>query len=649
MSRAATTSLFLLIACSGDDKDGASKDDTGTPVVPDDSADPDDDSGAGDDSGADSADDTGGLDPDLCTSLGLSIQPWQDAEDDDSLGAIAADLTLETSDGAWTLSEAWSGCETYLFIPSQPNQARGWPKELWERDNDTEDLFEDLPRNTVVLFLSSGRSESTREGDFEVLQEGINEALADMDPEDAAWWEPRIHYVVGQDEEQPGWLGRTMADPGWGAAIDRFQRIRYIGSFADPRRYDADYGWFEPNLSMAANEPVYYNFEAERQDTLDADGADVLRLFDGDVCSGSVSGELTLPDAAQMLSYDTMSIDLTMACVGAGEYGNCPAWDYMAYLWACDEPAEDNPNAETPCQPAVAETPGTCSISGLACSSDEDCRSGDTGGEDGGVCEGHVAAIAADTLPGTCLAPTGDAVDSTYTCKADGSGYDDLSCGCSTEVGRWITTYHREGRWVHDVSAYLPLVARGGTQRFVFETSGPYELTLDLRLSNQGKTARPDEITWLFAGGGIYEGSNATYEPVVVTIPADATKVELATVISGHGADGNNCGEFCDMAHWFVVNGDTDSAIVREFPESETTFGCRDQVGVGTVPNQYGTWWYGRAGWCPGLEVPTVMSDITDQVVLGAENTFQYYALFDGAEYTGYSTNRMSSWLVVSR
>lgn len=646
MSRALPL-LALLFACTDADKaqqpdDSTAPADDSTPS--DDSADPNDDSSGGDDSVET------GFDPDLCTDLGLSVRPWQDAEDDESLGALAADLTLQTTEGDWNLSEHWSGCEVYLFIPSKPNQATGWPKDLWERDGDTESLLESLPYNARVFFIASEGGESAREEALAMIQAGVESAFEDMNEEDAAWWPGRVHYVLERDSNQPGWLGDTLASPGWGAAIDRFQRIRYIGSFADPRRYEESYGWFEPNISMAANEAVYYNFEAERQDALDADGADVVRVFDGETCAGWISGEATLPDAATMAGYDTLNLDITMACVGDGEYGDCPAWDYLTYLYACDWAAEENPYTDTACQPLVEETVGACSISGLACRTDDDCRSDDTGGEDGGACEGYVPSVAADTLPGVCSSPTGESLEASYTCNSDGTGYEDLSCGCSTEIGRWITTYHREGRWVYDVSPYLPLLARGGEQRFIFEATGPYEVTLDLRLSDQGKDATPDEITYLFSGGWIYEGSNALYEPVTVYIPEDAARVELATVISGHGSDGNFCGEFCDMAHWFVINDDVDQAVVREFPEAGTTWGCRDMVGQGTVPNQYGTWWYGRAGWCPGLEVPTEVTDITDQIVLGADNTFVYYNLFEGAEYTsGSSYNRMHSWLVVSR
>lgn len=133
-------------------------------------------------------------------------------------------------------------------------------------------------------------------------------------------------------------------------------------------------------------------------------------------------------------------------------------------------------------------------------------------------------------------------------------------------------------------------------------------------------------------------------------IPADAVKVELATVISGHGmAEPGNCAEFCNIEHVFTVNGDAANAVVEDFPEAGSTYDCMEKVPLGTVPNQYGTWWYGRAGWCPGKDVPVVMHDITDQVVPGAANTFEYQAYYEGADYPGWATIVLSSWLVISR
>jgi len=34
-----------------------------------------------------------------------------------------------------------------------------------------------------------------------------------------------------------------------------------------------------------------------------------------------------------------------------------------------------------------------------------------------------------------------------------------------------------------------------------------------------------------------------------------------------------------------------------------TLWGCADRVAQGSVPNEHGTWQYGRAGWCDGQQV----------------------------------------------
>lgn len=621
--------------------------------------------GPGDDTGSAGTADDGGTDSgtsvDICAELGLSSRPWTDAADDDSLYATAADVEVPTLDGDLYLSDLWTGCEVFLFIQDTPAQATGWPSELWERDVD--DLFDALPPNVLLFFSSDASSSDDRDLALELIQGQVDDALDDMDSEEAAWWTERVHYVTRRSGVLDGWLGQVMSSPGWGVGIDRSQRIRYIGSYADPTRYSSSYGWFEPNISMVANEAVAYNFEAARDEQLQAEDATVLSLFEGDRVAGSVDVWVDLPDLS---AYDTVTIDNYMGCEGDGEYGDCPAWDYMAYLYMCDRPIEDNPYAALSCQPYVAEVSGLCEVEGkttkVSCSTDDDCvweegvdsgggaDSGDTGGAAvvSGTCVGYEAAIAADTLEGDCEEPTGGLDTELYTCGEDGSGYDDLACSCDTEIGRWITTYHREGRWVHDVSPLLPLLDVGGSWRFLFNTSGPYELDVDLRFSNQGKGARPKETVYAFSGGTINPDYNGSYTPFAFTPPTGTTKVELATVISQHGADSNNCGEFCDIAHHFTVNGDEANEIVRDFPEASSAYDCMEKVAVGTTPNQYGTWWYGRAGWCPGKEVQTVVHDITDQVNIGSENQLSYRALYNGADYQGSATIRMRSWLVYS-
>jgi len=289
----------------------------------------------------------------------------------------------------------------------------------------------------------------------------------------------------------------------------------------------------------------------------------------------------------------------------------------MAYLYRCSVEAVENTQAATPCQPHVPASEG-------------------------------VEEIPAETLECSCNAPGGVVEPATQTCNTEGTGFEDCACACDTEIGRWITTYHREGRWVHDVSAVLPYVDDGGAQRYRFNTTGPYELKMDMRFSSSTKEARPQEVLPLFTGGTINPDYNTNHPPVTVSIPSDATKVELATVISGHGMnDPGNCAEFCNITHHFNIDGQGE--IERSFPEAGGTLDCMDQVDRGTVPNQYGTWWYGRNGWCPGKDVPTVSTDITDWVTPGSDATISYEALFNGSDYTGSATILMRSYAVFSR
>lgn len=553
--------LFALFACTPDATD-TGQSDTGTTDNSDSGADSAVDSG---ETGTDSGEDTGTTLPTICAD-GAPPVPWVDAVESSALRDLAADFVVETEGGEWRLSEHWTGCDTYLIIPSEPSQTQGTSELLWYSRSDTEDLLERLPENTYLIFVSSNSTDEDRALDFEELEKGIERFEDDLTEDEAAALESRIVRVSTKISGIDGWVEDSLQDPGWGIGIDRFQRQRYIGSFANPERYNNDIGWFDSDLSMAANEAIYYNFEATRQAALDEVDATIVSLFAGEVISdpswaGAV-GKVTveLPDATTMATFDTMEWDHSLLCEGDGEFGDCPAWDYLNWLYLCDAAGEN----------------------------------------------------------------------------------------CNTEVGRWITTYHREGRWVHDISAMLPLFAEGGTFTFAYYTQQPYEVWLDLRLSNAAKSARPEELTAMFGGGGATAAYNDR-EPIVLSIPADAQKVELAIVFSGHGqvSDGGNCAEFCNFDHHFGVNG-TDNEL--EFPEAGTTYGCMEQAAIGTVPNQYGTWWYGRNGWCPGMEVPVRLFDITDQVTVGAENTFTYAAYKGGAVYDNGGANLlMNSWLVVSK
>ncbi|KAG8009787.1 hypothetical protein GBF38_013819, partial [Nibea albiflora] len=116
----------------------------------------------------------------------------------------------------------------------------------------------------------------------------------------------------------------------------------------------------------------------------------------------------------------------------------------------------------------------------------------------------------------------------------------------------------------------------------------------------------------LYSGGTFDKNYNKKYQPIKFSVPASAKKVELYAVITGHGSDDNNCGEFCVTSHHFLLNSVFNNTL--EFDLAGTALGCTTRVKEGAVPNEHGTWLYGRAGWCDGLQVNPWRVDVTRQV-----------------------------------
>lgn len=496
---------------------------------------------------------------------GTPRRSFRDVPDVAALRAPAADLVVPTTAGPWDLRANWTGCESLLFVPDQPRQNAGWPDTLF-RDGINAFLFA-LPASARVFFVSVKADPADRVAALDGLAQAVERFLAGLPPAEAAAIRARLHYVDGAPSDLPGWLGTLLRSPGWGVAVDRLQRIRFLGSLADWSRYDPDRQWFAPVLRMAANEPAAFDFEAAREADLEARPATVVPGFAGGVLSDpGWSGargfvDVALPDAATMAGFDTLELDLALHCDGDGEYGVCPAWDYLVHLYLCD-----------------ADDPDRCDV----------------------------------------------------------------------ELGRWITPYHREGRWVHDVSPLLPLLAGGGPRRLAFYTQQPYRVTLDLRLSDGGRSTRPFAARFLFGGGAFGPAYNDAREPVAVPVPADAARVVLAVAATGHGGvQPGNCAEFCTTTHHFTVNGV--EHVVR-FDQPGDPEGCMRQVAEGTVPNQYGTWWYGRNGWCPGREVALLRVDVTADAPAGADAVVAYRGLYQGQAYPAEGAAIvLSSWLVFER
>ncbi|XP_069769783.1 uncharacterized protein [Narcine bancroftii] len=221
-----------------------------------------------------------------------------------------------------------------------------------------------------------------------------------------------------------------------------------------------------------------------------------------------------------------------------------------------------------------------------------------------------------------------------YVCCKANSSY------CNLELGRWITPFRRRiGHWLTDVSPLLPLL-NAAKCTFTMKTvpwAMPWRPTLNLRFSkvNQeltgyNSTLHPFQLLQLFTGGTFDKNYNKKYQPIKFVVPPSTRKVELYAVITGHGSDENGCGEFCVTSHHFIINYIFNNS--RIFDNAGTSFGCANKVSEGVVPNEHGTWLYGRNGWCDGQNVLPWTRDVTKQVNMDGTNSIMYFGWFKGKD-----------------
>ncbi len=357
-----------------------------------------------------------------------------------------------------------------------------------------------------------------------------------------------------------------------GFGIDHDGLLREFGwiPYGFPQYHTHQFDLYE----QIAFEAQHYHFEHGIKSRMraeeEAGEVEVVPVFEGVLASDPTwSGrrsiaEVELPSAEEMKQFDKLEVDLKLACRN-GEDASCGDWDYLVYLYLCDDP--DNPNA------------------------------------------------------------------------------------CDNEIGRFITAYKRQSHWVTDISPMLGYFQEGGTVRLGFWTVQPYVLDMSLRFGKSeeakaagGENLVPSGLQPLFGPNGRFnrtfdEDYNDAFEPITVTVPAGVEKVELVTIISGHGfaVDSEQCAEFCNHTHRFTIDGDADDAVYIDHPIMDdpvgADIGCALQVLEGVTPNQFGTWPFGRAAWCPGQDVPVKRHDLTDRLVPGKASVIEYFGGLRGQPY----------------
>lgn len=538
---------------------------------------------------------------------------------------IAQDFRFDcqTHDDEYRLRDRWTGEDSHIFIQ---NISSG-TADLW--NSDVGEMFEWSPPNVHYFFVSA----ANHDADYASMEARLDAAFGAMSDEDRAHWEARVHIAASSRDDVGGMVEEVLetwpdssavaGSLGWswqGFGIDRFQRLREIGLtrvVADPPR---------PNeLWFIAHNPRHYNFEYEREVELAANPADLtIPLWVGEqVGGGGRDSVVELPAAAELAKYDTLEIDLTMGCPDGGADRNCWEWDYKAHMRACEASIEPPPT--TACQYEVTDQAG-------------------------------VVVTPAETAACPCNKPRGGIVDRTRTCRAvtneegeiTGSEWTNCACACDGEIARWITSYHRHGRWVTDITPSLAMIQGGGLQRFRFQTSYNYELAAELRLSKRSVGARPFAYVPLWGGGGFGGDYNNNHTPIEFEVPPGTVRAEMVAWITGHGfaGDDENCAEFCPHYHHFSVNGG--ETHVQAYDQADDWLGCIEQIDDGALPNQYGTWYLGRGGWCPGLDVPPFRADITADLTAGT-NLAEYQATLRGNSPSNHGSIWMTSYLVFFR
>jgi hypothetical protein len=200
------------------------------------------------------------------------------------------------------------------------------------------------------------------------------------------------------------------------------------------------------------------------------------------------------------------------------------------------------------------------------------------------------------------------------------------------EIARYITPYgvdnaKRERGFKFDVTDFKSLLKGSTTLKSYIEcwTADGWDLSVDFDYEQGVPDYKYYAVSPIVQMNrlsieGIPYGTNATYNPKKnITIPSNALKTHLRTIITGWGhatptsGDGRPCAEWCFRTHNVQINGE------NTFQHKMQGIGCSSNP----VSPQGGNWSPDRAGWCPGMEVPTRI-DVWSDAGAGTTKEFKY-------------------------
>lgn len=507
--------------------------------------------------------DAGPPPPDFCAELSIPHIAFTPSAGGTSFGDLAGDFTVHTSDGGtWSLQDRWSGCESYVFFVDFP----GVTTSVIATDLDM--LFLRGPRNVQYFFLSDASDAAAREAfatqEAQVLDDGLS--FEGVSAEDSAFWRSRFHFVTDRATSITGSVGAMLT-----------AYVAYASNPASAVDVGGGRGSIRPPppAVFGIDRAQHWDAGDSLAQSVAATDNSILGMasFLGDFYNYRAALESRLASEASTTTIVSL-VDMTTTTRTFTQTVTLPDATTMAGFDALEI------DAIVDCQ---AQNPFACS--------------------------------------------EWDRIADVQFCV------DGAACTDRREIGRWITPYWRRGRqhYVLDASAFLGLMRAGGSQTFFVEFGPDWEratewhASVSLRFRHEGGVPSATGAERAFTGGTFDANYNTSHTPYDFTPPAGTTRVELVTLVTGHGQDGaTQCSEWCDHRHTFTVNGTALPTIRHTGDPIGSALGCAERASQGVIPGQLGNWTFERAYWCPGLAVEPIRTDITSLVTIGSSNTVSY-------------------------
>ena len=225
------------------------------------------------------------------------------------------------------------------------------------------------------------------------------------------------------------------------------------------------------------------------------------------------------------------------------------------------------------------------------------------------------------------------------------------------EIGRYITPYWNDNSQLDrgfefDVTDFKSLLTGATELRIRTEcwNDRGYQVTVDFDYIEGTPDYPYYAVSKVIAyddwsSSGVPYGVNHSFDLTKsVAVPSNSESTHLRTIISGWGhatpndANGRPCAEWCYRTHDVKING------TSMFQHNLSPLGCASNPVNNQAP---GNWAPDRAGWCPGMVVPSRVNQF-GSAMAGSSFSFEYdYEDWVSDEANGNAFYATSTFVVV--